>query len=187
MRILAAPLLSLVLLSAPAFAQDVEVDVTTARESVVGRWEGSLEYLDYSANKWFGIPVKTRVEDQGDSATLIRTSDFDDGPKVGNVRITTVELFDAKAGTVSLGTFRKGKPVSVQLYATRLDDASVDRLHWKIIGEATGLDDNRPALLRETTIRDGDGLETLKEVDYLDDDGQVWIIRNRTRLTRVQD
>ncbi len=63
-------------------AEPVRVDIAQARASLQGSWEGKLEYLDYSANKWFGIPVKIIVEDQGDGATVIRRSDFDDGPKV---------------------------------------------------------------------------------------------------------
>jgi hypothetical protein len=102
------------------------VDIQTARASMVGAWEGSLEYLDYTANQWFGIPVKTRIEDQGDGATVIRKSDFDDGPKVGNVRITSVELFDAAKSTVAVGYFRKGKVASVEVYSVKLGDASQD-------------------------------------------------------------
>jgi hypothetical protein len=161
------------------------VDLAAARASMSGNWEGSLEYLDYGANKWFGIPVKTRIEDQNDGATTIRRSDFDDGPKVGNVRITSVELFDAAAGTVTSGTFRKGKEVSVETYAARLDGVAKDAAHWTMVEEVKAEDDNRPALLRLTTTRDGDSLETLKQVDYLDDDKQDWVTRNRTRLMRV--
>ena len=50
-----------------------------------------------------------------------------------------------------------------------------------------GEDDNRPATLRLTTVRDGDRVETLKEVDFLDDDKSEWLTRNRTRLTRTGD
>lgn len=181
---------ALLLMTAPmqvatAETQCALVDLTAARASLTGNWEGSLEYLDYGANKWFGIPVKTRIEDQSDGATTIRRSDFDDGPTVGNVRITSVELFDAAAGTVTSGTFRKGKEVSVETYAARLDGVAKDAAHWTMVEEVKAEDDNRPAILRLTTTRDGDSLETLKQVDYLDDDKQDWISRNRTRLTRV--
>lgn len=165
--------------------QQAPVDLAAARASLTGNWEGSLEYLDYGANKWFGIPVKTRIEDQGDGATVIRKSDFDDGPAVGNVRITSVELFDAAAGTVTSGTFRKGKDVSVDTYAVRLDGMPRDAAHWTMIEEVKAEDDNRPAMLRLTTTRDGDKLETLKQVDFLDDDRQDWITRNRARLNKV--
>ncbi len=162
------------------------VDISTARASLAGSWSGSLEYLDYSANKWFGIPVKTLIEDQGDGATMIRKSQFDDGPKVGIVQITTVELFDQAKGAVTTATFRKGRSAELTSYTVRLDGAAKDATHWTIVEETKSSDDNRPAVLRLTTVRDGDALETLKEVDFLDDGKSEWLKRNRTRLTLVR-
>lgn len=180
------------LLSVPAFAQTTAapaalVDVSAARASLTGAWAGELEYRDYTADRWFGIPVKTRIVDQGDGATTIRSSDFDDGPKVGNVRITSVELFDAAAATVSVGTFRKGRTAELTTYSVRMDPASRDTLHWTLVEETTGRDDDRPATLRLTTVREGNRVETLKEVDFLDDDKSEWLVRNRSRLTRTGD
>jgi hypothetical protein len=163
------------------------VTIADARASLTGAWEGKLEYRDYSADRWFGIPVKTRIEDQGDGATVIRKADFDDGPSVGNVRITSVELFDAKAGTISVGTFRKGRAVEVTSYSVRLEGAPVQPTVWVMVEEADGRDDNRPARIRLTTTREGNALETVKTVDFLDDEKSEWLTRNRTRLTRVGD
>jgi hypothetical protein len=159
-------------------------DIAAARASLAGQWTGSLNYLDYGANRWFGIPVKIAVEDQGDGATMIRRADFDDGPRVGNVRITTVELWDAAKGTLAAGTFRKGRAAEITSYAVRLT-AGRDATHWTMVEEARGTDDERPATLRLTTVRDGAALETLKEVDFLDDAKAEWLSRNRTRLTKV--
>jgi hypothetical protein len=190
MRMILLVLLAGVATTANAQATAVQiqsVDVAAARASLSGNWEGSLEYLDYSANQWFGIPVKTSIEDQGDQATTIRKSDFDDGPKVGNVRITTVELFDAAAGTLTVGTFRKGRTVEVTQYALRIDGTPKDTEHWTMIEETLGKDDDRAAMLRLTTTRDGSSLETIKQVDFQDDDKTEWITRNRIRLTRMRD
>ena len=168
-------------------AQEQPVDIAAARSSLNGRWEGTLEYLDYSANRWFGIPVKTQIKDQGDNATTIRRSDFDDGPTTGNVRITSVELLDAAAGTVTTGTFRKGRSVEVYTHVVRIDGEAKDAEHWTMVEEVLGKDDDRSALLRYTTTRDGDKIETIKTVDFQDDKAAEWITRNRTRLTRVGD
>ena len=172
---------------AAAFAQLAPVDIAAARAALTGTWAGKLEYLDYSANKWFGIPVNTQIEDQGDGATMIRKSDFDDGPKVGNVRITTIELLDPAAGTVTTGTFRKGRSVETFTYAVRFDGTPADTSHWAMVEEALGTDDDRPAKLRLTTTRDGDSIETVKQIDFQDDDKAEWITRNRTRLSRIGD
>ena len=183
MRYLA--LLLLCIITTPAFAQPAPVDVAAARASIVGNWAGSLEYLDYGANKWFGIPVTTFVEDQGDGVTMIRKSDFDDGPKVGNVRITSVELFDPAVGTVTTATFRKARPLEVLTYNVRMQGTAPDVTHWTMVEEALGRDDDRPAILRLTTTRDGNAIETVKQVDFQDDDKSEWLTRNRTRLKRV--
>ena len=177
----------LLAIATPVTAQPAPIDVAAARASLAGKWEGSLEYLDYGANKWFGIPVKTLVEDQGDGVTIIRKSDFDDGPKVGNVRITSVELYDPAAGTVSTGTFRKGRAVEVYSYKARMEGAPVDATNWTMVEESIGKDDDRPATLRLTTTRKGDSIETVKQIDFQDDDKAEWITRNRTRLTRTAD
>ncbi len=186
MRIIASVLLIATSVSATAQpAPQATIDLAQARASLSGNWAGSLEYLDYGANKWFGIPVKTSVEDQGDGATMIRRSDFDDGPTVGNVRITTVELFDAAKGTISVGTFRKGRDPEITIYTARLEGNAKDAAHWTVVEETKATDDNRPAMLRLTTLRDGEALETVKQIDFLDDDKAEWITRNRTRLVRA--
>lgn len=183
-----APLLILAAVAAApasAMAQPAPVGIAAARAALAGTWEGRLEYLDYSANKWFGIPVNTQIEDQGDGVTLIRKSDFDDGPTVGNVRITSVELLDPAAGTVTTGAFRKGRSVEVFTYGIRFEGTPADATHWTMIEEALGKDDDRPAKLRLTTKRDGDSIETVKQIDFQDDDKAEWITRNRTRLSRI--
>lgn len=191
MRIL-MPSMLMFIVAAPAAAQvDAAaanpIDLVTVRASLVGMWEGRLEYRDYSSDRWFGIPVTTRIADQGDGATTIRSSDFDDGLKVGNVRITTVELFDAAAARVQTGSFRKGRTAEITTYAVTLGAGSRDPRHWTMIEQTEGQDDDRPATLRLTTVREGDRLETLKEVDFSDDDKTEWLVRNRTRLTRTGD
>ena len=169
-----------VLVPASVFA--AAVDVAAARQSIVGRWEGSLEYRDYTADKWFGIPVKTMIEDQGDGVTIIRKSDFDDGSKVGNVRITSVELYDPAKESVTTGTFRKGRKAELTDYTVRLSGVPADATHWTMIEETDAMDDNRPARLRLTTVRSGASLQTLKEVDFLDDKKAEWLARNRATL-----
>ncbi|MGL5837836.1 MAG: hypothetical protein ACRCY3_04970 [Sphingorhabdus sp.] len=54
-----------------------------------------------------------------------------------------------------------------------------------MIEEVLGKDDDRPAILRITTKRDGDRIEALKQVDFQDDDKIEWLSRNRTKLKLV--
>jgi hypothetical protein len=182
-RHMLASLTLLISTAASAAPPEAPVTLLAARSALAGQWEGKLEYLDYSANKWFGIPVKSMVEDQGDGATLIRKSDFDDGPRVGIVRITTVELFDAVKSKVAVGGFRKGRDSEITVYAVRFEGAPKDLTHWTMVEEAEAKDDDRPARLRLTTVRDGNTVQTLKQVDFLDDNKSEWLSRNRTTMT----
>ena len=156
--------------------------VASARQSLVGQWQGKLEYRDYQADKWFGLPVKVRVSDGGDGVTLVRTADFDDGPKVGNVRITTVSMLDGASETTA--TFRKGRKPELATATLALGSTSKDATHWTLVETETATDDDRPATIRLTTVRDGGKLVTLKEVDFTDDTKAEWLVRNRTTLER---
>ena len=171
---------------APASSLDVApLTVAGARQSLVGRWQGKLEYRDYQADKWFGLPVKVSVRDGGDGVTLIRTADFDDGPKTGIVRITSVSMLDGAAETTA--TFRKARKPELSTATLTLGAASKDSTHWTLTETEAGTDDDRPATLRLTTVRDGGKLVTLKEVDFTDDTKAEWLVRNRTTLERVEE
>lgn len=181
MRIAGTIMLSALLAAAPP---PEPVTVVSARSGLAGVWTGKLEYRDYRADRWFGIPVVTTIEAIGDGRTLVRKSVFDDGPKVGAVHITSVGLYDPAAGVEQSATFRAGKPVEpVETARLTLRNAR-DATHWTLVEEVVGRDDDRPARIRETSVRDGDTLTTTKEVDFSDDAGEAWLVRNRTTLTR---
>ncbi|WP_157083057.1 hypothetical protein [Novosphingobium lentum] len=173
----------------PAFADPFTLDA--ARRSEVGRWQGKLEYRDYQANTWFGLPVKVAVSDGGDGVTQVRTSDYDDGPKAGIVRITAVTLTGKDGLTLYSVSFRKGEVPEVSTSMQALDPASTDPAHWTVIETEQGLDDDRPATIRVTTRRDGNALTSLKEVRFTaakagETPGE-WFVRNRTTLTRIPE
>ncbi len=155
------------------------------RQGLVGSWEGALEYLDYQSGQWFGLPLVVSIEDGGDGATLIRKSDYDDGPQVGTVRIVSTAMLLAETSTEYIGAFRADRPAELAAYSVTLS-AAEDAIRWTMIAETEGEDGNAPARIRETTVRDGVVLTTLKEVDPLDDEAEEWITRNRTTLTRTQ-
>jgi hypothetical protein len=157
--------------------------VEEARQSLLGRWQGKLEYRDYQSSGWSGLPVEVNIKDGGDGVTLIRTADYDDGPTTGNVRITTVSMLAANGLEESAATFRKGRPVEVSKAKLSVGAASVSKNDWTLIETSDGTDDDRPATLRLTTTRKGSQIVTLKEVDFRDDAKTEWLVRNRTTLT----
>ncbi|MBX9859788.1 MAG: hypothetical protein K2Y20_09395 [Sphingomonas sp.] len=159
------------------------VTLTSIRAGMAGNWKGQLEYRDYQADRWFGLPVQVRIEIMRDGLTLIRHADFDDGPKTGIVTITTAALLDPATGREQSVSFRKGREAELDTATMRLTRAeAADR--WTIEEVQDGRDDDRPARIRETTKRDGATMVTLKEVDFLDDKTETWLTRNRTTLTR---
>ena len=81
--------------------------------------------------------------------------------------------------------FRKGRKPELATATLALDRASRDATHWTLVETETATDDNRPAILRVTTVRDGDAVVALKEVDFTDDQTATWLTRNRTTLRRV--
>lgn len=165
------------------------LSVADTRPGLAGQWQGKLEYRDYQADRWFGLPLAVTIEDVGDGATLIQKSSYNDGPATGTVTITAVSLLAKDGATEHVGSFRADRPAEMDKYTlSKVPPAAgtvQDATHWVIRSVSDGRDDNRPARIRETTTRNGNSLVTLKEVDFSDDDKQEWLPRNRTTLERV--
>lgn len=151
---------------------------------LAGRWQGTLGYRDYQTNKLQEIPMQTRLEALPDGATIIRVSTFDDGPKVGNVFITTTSLHDSASAAVTSSILRRGRPAETIRETVRVA-AHTDPTHWTLLFEASGEDDGKPAELRTTMVRDGDMLTATKEVRPARAGTGEWQFRNRTQLVRV--
>lgn len=176
---------ALVALAPPVAAQDAPaVTLAEARASTAGAWTGELQYLDYQSGDWQGIPVTVTVTLEGDSNTLSRRAAFDDGPRVGMVYITSLAMLGADGVTEYSTSFRAGRTPDVSTYTLALSTAA-DTEHWTMLATREGEDDNRPAMIRETSTRDGARFVTLKEVDFLDEPGEQWFSRNRTVLERA--
>lgn len=173
-----------VLIALPAAAQEpAPLSLAEARAATAGAWTGQLQYLDYSSGQWEGIPVTVTVEVVGDGNTLIRRAVFDDGPRVGNVFITSLAMLAKDGATEHSTSFRAGRTPELGTDSLALT-AARDAQHWTIVATREAQDDDRPARIRETTTLDGTRLVTLKEVDFLDDAGEEWFSRNRTVLER---
>ncbi len=178
-------LVILAVAAAVAAAPAAAPDAASLERGLAGRWTGTLGYRDYQSNQMSEIPVRSEIIALADGVTLLRVSTFDDGPKVGDVTITTASLHDPKAGTVASATLRKGNPLETgteRLSVTAFTDAA----HWTIVAEEDGTDDDKPALLRVTQVRDGDTLTATKEVQPKAGDGK-WQFRNRTLLHRDEN
>lgn len=174
--------LALVVLAAAALAA---APTPAALESgLAGNWTGALGYRDYQSNKLEELPVATEIRAVGDGVSVLRISTFDDGPKTGAVHITTASLFDARAGTVTEVSLRKGRPVEATTDRVTVTSYA-DATHWVLRYDEDGQDDDKPAKLRVTETRTGDALLSVKEVLPAAAADGVWRFRNQTRLTRA--
>lgn len=175
---------ALALAVAPVAAQDTPPDLKAARAGMAGEWRAELQYRDYQSGEWIGIPYTATIVLAGDGVTLVRTSAFDDGPARGIVYITSVSMLLQDGTTETTGTFRADRTPELDSAALTLT-AAADARRWTIVSTRQSRDDDRPAAIRETTVRDGDMVTSTKEVDFTDDDKAEWLVRNRTVMTRT--
>lgn len=181
----AASLTTSLALPAPATAQeDAGTTLAEARASVAGNWRGELQYRDYQSDQWIGLPVAVEVAMMGDGVTMVRQASFDEGPSRATVYITNVNMLAPDGSTEYVANFRADRPAESGQFTVALVSAS-DAENWTMTSSQEGYDANRPARIRETTIREGASLVTLKEVDFLDDEGEEWLSRNRIVLELV--
>ncbi|BCA58534.1 hypothetical protein HMP06_1303 [Sphingomonas sp. HMP6] len=175
----------LALVAAPAAAADKDAAAAALLAQTAGRWQGELQYRDYQSNTWQGLPMTVTIVAQPDQMTTVRTAQYDDGPKTGIVTITTVSSVDPAASTLSYASFRRARATDVGLENITKVEQGADPTHWTIVTTEKRTDGNQVADVRETTTRDGDTLTTLKEVNPVDDDKDVWLPRNRSVLRRI--
>ena len=156
----------------------------TLETGLAGHWTGTLGYRDYQSNTLFKLKMKSEIRVVGDGVSTVRVSEFDEGPGRTPAYITSASLYDPAAATVSTATLRKGR--AAELAAERLRVAVyADATHWTVVAEEDGSDDDKPAKLRVTEVRDGDRLTATKEVMPVG--AAVWAFRNVTELVRVGD
>ncbi len=176
---LSAPAVTSAQPTAPAPALPTAADALAATQ---GRWTGELQYRDYQSDTWQGLPMTVTIMAQPDGVATVRTAQFDDGPQTGIVTITSVTMVDAAAATASYAFFRKGRATDVGSAAIVRFQPGTDANHWTLITTETRPDGDSVAQVRETTIRAGSSMTTLKEVNPVGDGVDNWLPRNRTVL-----
>jgi hypothetical protein len=185
-----AALLSLMLVPIGALAQTPETAPPTpaaaALESgLAGHWAGTLAYRDYQSDKMVSLPMRSNVVALADGATIIDIATFDDGPKRGDVIITTAYLFNTKAGTVENIALERGRPIDH--YTDKAMVVSyTDPTHWIIVYQHEGTDGGKPALIRTSEVRDGEKIARQEDVRAPDSTDKDWRLRNKTILTRSE-
>ena len=137
-------------------------DAGSILESATGIWKGELYYLDYQSGQRFGIPMKIEASVTPDGATLVRQLTFTDpGNLVHAISLTTV---DRDSGDLVEAYFREGKGEFSQATVTEM--AFESETEWMLVYMQDGIDDNKPAVIRNTLRRDGNALTSSKEVRF---------------------
>lgn len=168
-----------ILAQAAALATAAPVDTASAIATLEGDWEGQLEYRDYQSDQLQAIPMVVEFESVPDGITFIQRAAFSDP----GFQVYITSLLSVGEDRVTQANSRAGRePESYELGARISEAVAMD--DWSLTFTRIGLDDNRPASIRETMQRDGTQLTITKEVDFLDDDGAEWEFRNRVNLTQ---
>ena len=138
-------------------------------KTLIGYWEGSLTYLDYTSNKPFSMPANILVKDFKNSNLIICSLIYPKEPNANSLDT----MFISEDGRLLNNDFVKIK--------SRYNNDSI-----KVVTEITGTDgnDNKGAIIRHTYILGKHSYSIKKEVQFV---GQnQWILRNEYNLLRVR-
>jgi hypothetical protein len=93
-------------------------------------------------------------------------------------------LFDAKSGTVTSTSFRRGQKPDLETQSVAVT-AYRDMTHWTLTYEATATDNDKPARVRVTETRDDDTIITVEDVAPPSPADAAFRFRNQTRLIKL--
>lgn len=186
------PALCALLLATPMAATAQPSDTTppapppvVLEAGLAGHWVGVLAYRDYKSEKMVDLTMRTNIVALADGATILNIATFDDGPERGNVIITTATLFNTPDGTVENIALERGRPIDH--YTDKATVVSyTDPTHWIINYEHQGTDNNVPALIRSSEVRDGDKIALQEDYRAPDGTDKDWKLRNKTSLKREE-
>jgi hypothetical protein len=130
-------------------------------QPLMGNWQGSLTYLDYTSGKPYSMPANVEIKQIGRSNQLLWTLQYPDEPEANST--DTIALSED-------GTQFDGEPIQ----EIRHDEDGTTRITTMING-VDGNDD-RPALLRHTYTMNNDSLTIRKDVQFVGENN--WIERH---------
>jgi uncharacterized membrane protein YphA (DoxX/SURF4 family) len=156
----------LLLLSHSSFAQNSITVSVKDFQTVIGSWQGSLTYLDYTTNKPYTMPANVDIEQLGRSNRFTFSNSF---PKEPNANWTDTFTISTDGSRIN-----DEKLISKQLLA----DGNL-----QLITEQEGLDgnDQKPALFKHTYTIGRDVF--IKRKDVLFNGTTNWINRHEYKYT----
>lgn len=156
----------LLLLSHSDFAQEKTIVTSKDFQTIIGSWQGSLTYLDYTTGKPYTMPAYVDVEQLGRTNRFTFSNSF---PKEPNAKWTDTVTISADGSMIN-----KENITSKQI----LPDGNL-----QIITEEMGIDgnDHKAALLRHTYTVGRDLF--IKRKDVLFTGTTEWINRHEYKYT----
>lgn len=167
--------------SAEAKPAHSETKVTEALLALDGAWSGTLGFRDDQTDAWIKLGVDVDVAADREAGFVAVHTALDQGDNAE--RSSSVRLFDAIADVlvdVELGA--RDAPIALQR-RTFVSQGIEGPGRWTLVLKRDGLEDGRPAAIRETLERDGDRYVERKEVRY--DEGGAWTLRSELSLART--
>lgn len=138
-------------------------------KNLIGCWNGSLTYLDYSTNKPFSMPANIIARDFKRNNKIVFSLIYPKEPGANS----SDTIFISNNGRILNGEVIK--------LIKRFNRDSIE-----IVTEAAGIDgnDNKEALFRHTYILGKNTYSTQKEVLFIGQNN--WILRNKYQFIRVK-
>ncbi|MEM8799244.1 MAG: hypothetical protein AAGF15_04110 [Pseudomonadota bacterium] len=171
----------IIMLPAIGWTQTESTDPNLAKivQSLVGTWQGTLEYRDFQSDDRVRIPVQS-VEMSIHGNILLRKFIFQDGNN--QVDRLSVATYDPEENVWREAYVGDG---FVETYDSKIRVISYRAQAWRMEFLRDGEDNGRAAILRETMSWDGTKLTSLNEVRYkLTGRGEKrWQFRNTLTLT----
>lgn len=162
-------ILILFLFSVSLIAQDSFDQNTRAEEQdiamVIGSWVGQLTYLDYQTNEPFSMPANVKITQGKDSRTLLVAMEYPNEPQANN--------------SAKIKINKDGSEIDGYSVMSRTKDEAGN---ITVIGEKSGKDDNKKALIRMTYVFGNALFSMSKSVQFEGSD--EWILRNTYEYKR---
>ena len=133
-------------------------------QALAGRWEGTLQYRDYTTDNAVTLPTTVSVD-----AALRLAFTYDDGPGK-TVRSSEQWTFDGT--TLQMGA--ASAPLQVSNYRSN------ERGDLVLIAFGNGIENGVPVEVRQIVLRQGDTLQ-ISRASRLPQ--QAWLLRHAYRLT----
>ncbi len=148
------------MVSAQTVLEKIQIE-TEDIQNLIGEWNGTLTYLDYSSNKPFSMPSELKIKSKRKHRKLILNYTYPNEPKANNKNKFKI----SKDRTIV-----NGKQISSRSETTDGDT--------QIVTEFYGKDgnDNKKALIRNVYIIGINKFVIRKEVQFKD--SKEWVMRN---------